>query len=62
MKLENWDIPFYAERMQEDKFDFTDEQIRPYFPLPKVLDGVFKLVHKLFQILYLGITRDSQDQ
>jgi len=47
-ELMNWDINFWAERMREQKFDFTDEQLRPYFPLPRVLDGLFGVCTKLF--------------
>jgi hypothetical protein len=45
-----WDIPFWAERLREVRFDFTDEQLRPYFSLERVLDGLFHLGHRLFGI------------
>jgi oligopeptidase A len=48
--LAHWDIPFYAERLREMRFDYTDEQLRPYFPLPRVLRGLFSLSQKLFGI------------
>ena len=48
--LQHWDIPFWAERLSEDRFDFTDEELRPYFPLENVLNGMFSLVQKLFGI------------
>jgi oligopeptidase A len=48
--LAHWDVPFWAERLREKRFDFTDEQLRPYFPLPRVLDGLFSLVERLFGI------------
>ena len=48
--LKHWDIAFWAERLREQKFDYTDEQLRPYFPLEKALDGMFALVEKLFGI------------
>lgn len=44
----NWDVGFWAERLREDKFNFTAEELRPYFPLPQVLDGLFGLVKRLF--------------
>ncbi|GAA6617977.1 M3 family metallopeptidase [Scytonema sp. NUACC26] len=46
--LWHWDIPFWAERQREEKFAFTAEELRPYFPLPQVLDGLFGLVNRLF--------------
>ena len=38
-----WDFPFYAERLREAKYDINEEALRPYFALPSVLDGLFKL-------------------
>ncbi|MCX6130439.1 MAG: M3 family metallopeptidase [Proteobacteria bacterium] len=48
--LENWDIQYYLEKMREKNFNFTDDELRPYFPLPRVLDGLFNLVQTLFGI------------
>ncbi len=48
--LQNWDISFWSERQREEKFDFTQEELRPYFPLPQVLDGLFSLVKRLFNV------------
>lgn len=48
--LQNWDISFYAERLREQKYAYTDEELRPYFPMPKVLNGLFALVEKLFSV------------
>jgi len=50
-ELAHWDIAFWAERLREQKFDFTDEQLRPYFALPNVLNGMFSLVQRLFGIV-----------
>ena len=48
--LKGWDLPFWSKRLQEQKFDYTDEQLKPYFSLPSVLDGLFELVHRLFGV------------
>ncbi len=48
--LQHWDITFWAERQRETKFAFTAEELRPYFPLPQVLDGLFGLVKRLFGV------------
>lgn len=48
--LEPWDIPYWTERLKESKFDLTEEEIRPYFALPNVLDGLFQLVDRLFDV------------
>jgi oligopeptidase A len=48
--LKHWDLSFWAERQREEKFAFTAEELRPYFPLPQVLDGLFGLVKRLFGV------------
>ena len=48
--LKHWDISFWSERQREQLFNYTDDELRPYFPLPKVLDGLFGLCKRLFGI------------
>lgn len=48
--IARWDVSFWSERLREQRFDYTDEQLRPYFPLPKVLDGLFSLSGRLFDV------------
>ncbi|MFQ4144800.1 M3 family metallopeptidase [Chlorogloeopsis sp. ULAP02] len=48
--LKHWDFSFWAERQREEKFAFTQEELRPYFPLPQVLDGLFGLVKRIFGV------------
>ncbi|BAY08791.1 M3 family metallopeptidase [Calothrix sp. NIES-2098] len=50
LDLKHWDISFWAERQREEKFAFTAEELRPYFPLPQVLNGLFGLVKRLFGV------------
>jgi len=45
-----WDISFWSERLKEKRFQFTDDELRPYFPMPKVLEGMFGLAEYLFGI------------
>ncbi|MDP9013706.1 MAG: M3 family metallopeptidase [Pseudomonadota bacterium] len=49
-KLNAWDLAFYAERLQESRFKVSQEALRPYFPLPKVLAGLFALTERLYGI------------
>ena len=49
-KLEAWDVAFYAERLKQEKLELAEEELRPYFPLPRVLDGLFKLCATLFDL------------
>ena len=48
--LRHWDLPFWAERRREQAYDFSEEALRPYFPLPRVLDGLFALAQRLFGV------------
>ncbi|MBI5852719.1 MAG: M3 family metallopeptidase [Planctomycetes bacterium] len=48
--VKHWDLAFWAERLREDRFAFSEEDLRPYFPLPKVLDGLFALAERLFDV------------
>ncbi|MDP9008215.1 MAG: M3 family metallopeptidase [Pseudomonadota bacterium] len=49
-KLNAWDLMFYSERLQECRFKVSQEALRPYFPLPKVLDGLFALTRRLYGV------------
>jgi len=47
-KLAAWDVGFYAERLQRERFRVSQEELRPYFPLPRVLNGLFEAAERLF--------------
>lgn len=49
-KLNAWDLAFYSERLQESRYKVSQEALRPYFPLPKVLDGLFALTQRLYGV------------
>ncbi len=49
-KLMPWDTTYFSERLKETKFDLTEEELRPYFALPNVLEGLFGLVERIFNI------------
>ncbi len=53
VKLEAWDIAFWAERLQKSRFSVSQEELRPYFPLPRVLAGLFKVAERLFDVRIL---------
>ncbi|MEB3333157.1 MAG: M3 family metallopeptidase, partial [Synechococcaceae cyanobacterium] len=48
--LQPWDVSFWAERLRRERFDLDSEALRPWFPLPRVLDGLFALCDRLFAI------------
>ncbi len=45
-----WDSAYWARRLRQARFDYSDEELRPYFPLPRVLDGLFSLAERLFGV------------
>jgi oligopeptidase A len=49
-KLAAWDVGFYAERLQRERFSVSQEELRPYFPLPRVLTGLFEVAERLFGV------------
>jgi oligopeptidase A len=49
-KLSAWDVGFYAERLQRERFQVSQEELRPYFPLPRVLTGLFEVATRLFGV------------
>ncbi|WP_417377030.1 M3 family metallopeptidase [Gimesia maris] len=53
-----WDFAFWSERLREQRFSYTDEELRPYFSLEKVLDGLFQLVNRIFGITVTQVTDD----
>jgi len=55
-ELRHWDVSFWAERLREEQYGLKEEELRPYFPMPLVLEGVFALANRLF-----GITVECAD-
>jgi len=49
-RLNAWDVPYYAEKMQAKLFSISQEELRPYFPLPRVLAGLFAVAERLFGV------------
>ena len=49
-ELKPWDISFYSELLRKEKLNLDQESLRPWFPLNDVLEGLFNLSEKLFEI------------
>ena len=49
-KLEPWDMTWASEKQRKALYDIDDEQLRPYFPLERVLSGLFETAHRLYGI------------
>ncbi|HUA78966.1 MAG TPA: M3 family metallopeptidase [Dyella sp.] len=54
--LEAWDVAYASEKLRQKQYALDEEQLKPYFPLPAVIDGLFGLVHRLY-----GITLKPRD-
>lgn len=50
-----WDTAFYTEILKKRELDIDDEVLRPYFKLENVVDGVFKIAHKLYGISFKAL-------
>lgn len=48
--MQPWDVGYYAEKLRQKLYDFDEEQLRPYFPLDRVVDGMFDVVSKLYGV------------
>lgn len=48
--LNPWDLPYYSEKLKQNRYTISDEELRPYFPENKVISGLFEVVHRLFDI------------
>ena len=48
--LEPWDISFWSEKLKLNRYNLNQEHLRPWFPLPQVLNGLFSLCERLFNI------------
>ena len=51
-----WDWPYVAEKLKEARYAFSEQELRQYFPAPKVLAGLFKIIETLFEV---AIRRDQ---
>lgn len=49
-ELAPWDVAYYAEKQRAALYDFDEEALRPYFPVERVVDGLWDLVHRLYGI------------
>jgi oligopeptidase A len=45
-----WDWPFISEKLKEARYAFNEQEVKQYFPLPRVLAGLFNIVQTLFEV------------
>lgn len=48
--MQPWETGYWAEKRRKAEYDYDEEELRPYFPLPSVMDGMFGIVSKLYNI------------
>jgi len=49
-KLAAWDVAFHSERLKRERLAVSEEELRPYFPLPLVLHGLFAVAQQLYGV------------
>ena len=45
-----WDFPYIAEKLKEERYSFSEQEVKQYFTAPKVLAGLFKIIETLFEV------------
>ncbi|HEY8964032.1 MAG TPA: M3 family metallopeptidase [Alphaproteobacteria bacterium] len=50
--IKPWDVPYYSEKLKQEKYNFDAEKLRPYFPVDAVLKGCFQHCEKLFGVSF----------
>ncbi|HXN31613.1 MAG TPA: M3 family metallopeptidase [Polyangiaceae bacterium] len=48
--LRPWDVPYYSEKLRQEKLGFSEDELRPYFPAARAISGMFALVEKLYGV------------
>ena len=48
--LDAWDVAYFSERLKRERFDLSEEALRPYFPMPRVLAGMFQVAENLYGV------------
>ncbi len=48
--LQPWDVAYASEKLREQRFNFSEEDLKPYFPLPSVMQGLFTVAERVFGV------------
>ncbi len=49
-RLNAWDVAYYSEKLKQSRYEVSQEDIRPYLPVNRVLQGLFELVERLYDV------------
>lgn len=52
-QIEPWDISYYSEKLRQKRFSLSQETLRPYFPVPRVVEGMFTVVKRLYGLEFV---------
>ena len=56
-KLQPWDKAYWVEKLSQERFGYDEEALRDFFPMERVLDGLFELIRKLFGVTFEQVTK-----
>ncbi len=54
-ELQPWDVPYYSEKLRQQRYAITQEELRPYFPEPRVIAGLFAVVERLYGVQFVEV-------
>jgi oligopeptidase A len=57
-----YDKAFFSEKLREERYAFSDEEVRQYFPLPKVKEGLFTILQRLYGITLSDVTQSEDHE
>ncbi|MCB8767683.1 MULTISPECIES: M3 family metallopeptidase [Acinetobacter] len=49
-QLQPWDSGYYSEKLKQQQFNLSQEALKPYFPAPKIIQGLFQIVQRLYGV------------
>jgi oligopeptidase A len=49
-QIEAWDVGYFSEKLKQERYAISQEELRPWFPLEKVLSGLFEIAERLFNV------------
>lgn len=50
-EMQAWDVTYASEKLREQRYAFSEQEVKQYFPEPKVIDGLFRVVQTLFSVV-----------
>lgn len=58
-RINRWDLSYYTEKLKQDKYQVSSEEVKAYFPMESALEGVFSITQNLFGLEYKEVTSAS---